>query len=327
MENIIVITGQTATGKTNLALKLAKKYNGELVNCDARQIYKYLDIITGKDLIDKSKTSLAWRRKGDQRSKLKFKIEKKTNNFDIGYYSLKHPNKINIWLYDIVDPKQYFSSYDWVRCAIFVIRKLFNQKITPIIVGGSFFYLRHLLYGVDSENIPPNPQLRQAMEKKSISYLQKTLKTLNSEIYSGLNQSDRNNPRRLIRKIEIYTVKAKNNYQQPRRLVGGLAQQYKTRLIALKFKNKDNLIRAIKTRVEQRIKYGAVEEVADLIQKGYRETDPGLQTIGYKQMLDYIRKKVSKQDAVNQWITKEIQYAKRQYTFMKTDKNIRWELI
>src|SRR3990167_7518533 len=91
---IIIVTGQTATGKTSLALKLAKKINGELVNCDSRQIYKYLDIITGKDLTNG-----------------KFKRVSKLGNFDLGYYELSDRTpaveevKTRIWLYDIVDPK------------------------------------------------------------------------------------------------------------------------------------------------------------------------------------------------------------------------------
>src|SRR3989338_8760356 len=98
--NLFLITGQTATGKTSYALKLAQEHNGELINCDSRQIYKHLDIITGKDLTNKT-----------------FHSVHKIDTFDIGYYEL--PTKI--WLYDVVDPKDPFSSFDYQRCALYVI--------------------------------------------------------------------------------------------------------------------------------------------------------------------------------------------------------------
>ena len=88
MNEIIVITGQTATGKTKSALRLAQEKEGELVNCDSRQIYKHLNIITGKD-VDNSK----------------FQLAKTINNYDIGFVKF---NSIKIWLYDIVDPHLYF---------------------------------------------------------------------------------------------------------------------------------------------------------------------------------------------------------------------------
>src|SRR4051812_32097350 len=103
---IVIITGQTATGKTSYALDLAQKIDGELINADSRQIYKYLNIITGKDL-----------------PQSKFVKQKKLHDFTIGFYKYKlnpyplnPPSYINLWLYDIVDPKQYFSSFDYQTC-------------------------------------------------------------------------------------------------------------------------------------------------------------------------------------------------------------------
>lgn len=184
MKKLIIITGQTATGKTELALEYASKYNGELINCDSRQIYKHLDIITGKDV-----------------GNSKFKFISKVNNFNIGFYLLNRLTKI--WLYDIVDPKEYFSSFDYKECALYVIKKLWQEGKTPIIVGGTYFYLYHLLYGVASETIPPNWKLRKELNEKPVEELQKILKKLSPQSFEKLNQSDKNNPQRLIRRIEI----------------------------------------------------------------------------------------------------------------------------
>lgn len=331
---IIIITGQTATGKTNLALQLAQKNNGELINCDSRQIYKKLDIITGKEL-DKSKFNEVYR----------------LNNFSIGYFQIKRSTlnvqySTKIWLYDIVDPKKYFSSFDYQQSALSIIKKLQKENKTPIIVGGTYFYLKHLLYGVETENIPPDFKLRKELETKSVLELQIFLKKLSLQSFNQLNQSDKNNSRRLIRKIEIFNyLKEKQaiesprlktlsnaNWKKPRRFNYLLAKKLNimnltVEFIGLKFKNKNNLIQAINNRVKKRIKTGAFEEVKNLLKNSYDESNPGLKTIGYQQIIKYLKGKLNKQEAINQWITREIQYAKRQYTFMKKDKNICWKII
>jgi len=308
---LIIVTGQTATGKTKLALKLAAKENGELVNFDSRQIYKHLDIITGKDL------SLI-----------------KRSTFYV-------PRSTLIWLYDIVDPKKYFSSFDYVKAAIPIIKKIIEQGKTPILVGGTYFYLYHLLYDVPTQNIKPDWKLRNELNKKSVSELQNMLKKIYGKNFDlSMNRSDFNNPRRLIRKIEIVKFQASQKHIQPPELK---IQQFNNatislakklgfnnltiKFIGLKFKAKENLVKAIQKRVGQRLKKGAIEEVKLLLKKGYTENDPGMKTIGYQQIISYLKGRLTKQEAVDQWATKEIQYAKRQYTFMKKDKNIKWTSI
>jgi len=315
---IIIITGQTGTGKTSLALKLAQKFNGELINSDSRQIYKYLDIITGKD-----KQFLA---------------------------------KVKMWLYDVINPNEHFSSFDFVKLAVPIINKIFHKGKTPIIVGGTYFYLHHLLYNVESENIAPDWKLRNNLENKSVKELQAILTKLSPELIEQLNQSELNNPQRLIRKIEIES--SRHSGKQPRVLGGarpesnndsgfiprihpeGIAalprMTLKNKLgindlefdfIALKFKNKESLRQAIEKRVEERLKFGAVAEVSKLLKMGYSESDPGLKTIGYQQLISYLKGELDFTTAVQQWINKEVQYAKRQFTFMKKDKNIKWTLV
>jgi len=303
---IYVITGQTATGKTKLALEYSKKYNGELINCDSRQIYKYLDIITGKDL--PSRVSSRAKRSGVEGS---------------------------VWLYDIVKPDQYFSSFDYVKATQNIIKDIKKRRKTPIIVGGSYFYLKHLLYGFDIK-VPPNFRLRKKLDNKTVEELQNILKKLNVQSFNQMNNSDKNNPRRLIRRIEIQTYlnkEAKIPFLRlsPGAPINGVRRSKKTvssfLIIGLKHKNKNNLINTIKTRVEKRLKQGAIEEVESLLKKGYKKTDPGLKTIGYKQIIDYLEGKITKEEAIEKWITAEVQYAKRQYTFMKKDPYIKWQVV
>ena len=284
-KRLFVITGQTASGKTKLALKLKKQENGVLINCDSRQIYKHLDIITGKDIKD-------------------------------------------ILLYDIVDPKYYFSSFDYAQTAIQQIKKVINDNKTPIIVGGTYLYIKHLLYNIETENIKPDWKLRKELNKYLLKDLQNKLKEINIKLFNNLNQSDRNNPRRLIRKIEIakYEKAIKLN-KEGSFTYKPFFKNIKIEFIGLRFKKKQDLVSAIEKRVEKRLKQGAIKEVKELLNKGYSNKDPGIQTIGYKQIIEYLKGNISKTNAIEQWILKEIQYAKRQYTFMKKDKNIKWKDI
>ena len=298
---MIIITGQTATGKTKLALKLAKKHNGELINFDSRQVYKHLDIITGKDK---------------------------------DLITMKQWNNITIWMYDAVMPDQYFSSFDFVKLATLIIKDVEDRNKTPILVGGTYLYLKHFLYGSDYK-VPPNFKLREKLNNKSVDYLQKSLISLNPQVFKRLNHSDQLNPRRLIRRIEIVTfhkkVKTPVFEQSPGAPLSGVRRRKNTvssfKIIGLRYKDKSKLRLAIEKRVGERLKNGAIDEVKKLLKMGYTENDPGLKTIGYQQIIKFLNKKITEKQAVEDWINKEVQYAKRQLTFMKKDKNIEWKKI
>jgi len=311
--SLIIITGQTATGKTKLALELAKKLNGELINFDSRQIYKYLDIITGKDIPKNSEFKI---------QNLEFK-----NKYNIGYYSITIYNHLKpfttkLWFYDVVDPDQYFSSFDFVEKVKPIINDIKRRGKTPILVGGTYLYLKHLLYGIDINNSPPNFKLREKLNNKSVVELQKKLISLKRQIFENMNHSDQLNPRRLIRRIEIAKSKTKTVLNKT-----VFIKSVPKIFIGLKYKDKSKLRQVIEKRVEKRLKSGAVEEVEKLLKMGYKETDPGLKTIGYQQVIKYLNKELTKQNAIDDWVNKEVQYAKRQLTFMKKDKNISWREI
>jgi len=304
---MIVITGQTSTGKTKLALDLAKKNNGEIINFDARQIYKKLDIITGKDINKKTEKFFLW---------------KKIQNFDVGYF-LK--DSIKIWLYDIVFPNQYFSSFNYVSLCQQVIKKIEKEGKLPILVGGSYFYLKHLLYGFDY-SVNPNFSLREKLEKLSVEELQNILKEEKRDFFNNLNESDLKNKRRLIRRIEIARYLKKHPVDLEKKEKDYLFYKVKN-LIGLRFSDKNLLQKIIEKRVKKRLKMGALDEVFSLLKEGYQKDDYGLKTIGYKELIPVVLEKKDLNEAIFKWILAEISYAKRQYTFMKKDKNINWSII
>ena len=326
---MIVITGQTATGKTKLALELAKNIpppgGGELINFDSRQIYKYLDIITGKDLPKNSEFII-------QNLELKSK-------YNIGYYSLAiynhlKPFSTKLWLYDVVTPNQYFSSFDFVVKVKPVIDDIKKRGKTPILVGGTYLYLKHLLYGFNDNNVKPNFELRKKLDTKTVKELQDILKKLSPESFNRLNHSDVNNPRRLMRKIEVAIFNSADltdltDLTDSDRLnpISSNFIQFNPTIIGIKYKDKSKLRQVIEKRVEERLKNGAIDEVKNILKMGYKSTDPGLKTIGYQQIIKYLNNELTKEKAIEDWINKEVQYAKRQLTFMKKDPNIQWREI
>ncbi|MEK9179676.1 MAG: tRNA dimethylallyltransferase, partial [Patescibacteria group bacterium] len=184
----------------------------------------------------------------------------------------------------------------------------------------SYFYIRTLLYGLSVPRTEPDWNLRVSLEEKSVSDLQDKLNKLQPHIVETMNNSDQNNKRRLIRRIEILS----NQTKQELTTAKGIAQDYDVTLIGLRYNKKENLERAIRTRVEKRMEEGALSEIETLLRMGYSSTDPGLQTIGYAQLLHHIESDIDLYASIEIWVVKERQYAKRQMTFMTKNSSILW---
>lgn len=156
MIKVLVVCGPTATGKTSLAVALAKQFDGELISADSRQVYKGMDLTTGKERAD-----------------------------------------VPIWLYDVVRPDEEFSVNHWVQLARAAVMDIHARGKLSIIVGGTGLYIQALLAPFETIDIPPNNELREKLQKLPVQDVQKMVPRGN------MNNSDWNNPRRLIRKIEI----------------------------------------------------------------------------------------------------------------------------
>jgi len=278
MGKLLVVCGPTATGKTSLAVKLAKEFNGELISADSRQVYQGMDVGTGKD----------------------------------------HPKGIKIHLIDVVKPNQEFSVSQYYRLAWQMIRKIWKKGKLPILVGGTGFYIKAVVDGIATKDIPPSPKIRQGMKEWTASQLCQYLENLDPIKAASLNQSDRQNPRRLIRAIEIADWKKENPGWQPEKhkkppvLFFGLKAKYK------------ELYQKIDERVAQRVKIEAEKEVRDLVKRGYSWNLPAMNSMGYIQWKPYFEKKTTKKEVVKRWQFAEHAYARRQMTWFKKDKRINW---
>ncbi len=269
MNKMLVISGPTATGKTKLTFKLAKLFDGELISADSRQVYKGMDIGTGKE------------------------------------FSAEIPT----WGCDVVRPDGEWSAAHFVKLADKLIFEIQSRGKLPIVVGGTGLYIANLLNPPKTLNIPPDRKLRQKLEELALSELQSKLRGINPKRFNQMNDSDKRNPRRLIRAIEV--VKFRKLHKQ---IATSQTPRNDTLHIALTAPIKE-IDRRIEERVRQRIDQGVEQEVRGLVKK-YGWNSALSFTIGYKEWRPYLSGQCSIEEVIKNWTIHEKQYARRQLVWM-----------
>ena len=295
---ILVITGPTATGKTALALRLAELFPADLISADSRQVYTGLDLIPGKDIPPG------------------FHKENSLLVFDQSPVPIYTNKKTSIYGYDLVEPTQSWNLNFFHQFAWKAITYVSQQKRLPIIVGGTGLYIDTLFNPDPSTQVPPNPTLRNKLEKLSVDKLQKKLQNLNPKKFISLNYSDQHNPRRLIRAIEILLSSTKRQKSDNLPQFDCLKIALTAPLSVLK-KN-------ITTRVKQRLDGDYLSELNIL-----KSFDPDLKlpassSLGYRVLNDFHLDKITYQRALALWVSQELNYAKRQLTWLRAQSNYHW---
>jgi len=290
---LLVVCGQTGTGKTSLAFYLADIFDGELVSADSRQVYKKLDIGTGKDLLKDSKY--------DRR----------------GYYDV---GGIRIWGYDLVGPKAAFSLGRYLRFAKRAIKDIYKRDKLPILVGGTGLYIKGVIDGIPTAIVPKNAILRKNLSGKTPEELFEILAQLDPIKAGSLNHSDKGNPRRLIRAIEVAQWKLELSH---RRMPLILKEKQDTLFIGLTAP-KEIISEKIDKRVDKRIAQGLEEEIKELLTSGVKWEMQSMSSLGYRQWKGYFQKQNTYQEVVENWKKEEKRYARRQLTWFKKDKRIKW---
>jgi tRNA dimethylallyltransferase len=299
MHKLLVICGPTSTGKTTLAIALAKKFNGELISADSRQVYKGMDIGTGKDIPLGTKIKLPWFQK-------------------YGYYEI---SGVKIWGYDLADPRHEFNVAQYIKFAERIISDIIKRGKCPILVGGTGLYIKGVVDGIATASIPKNNLLRENLEKSTPEELFEKLAQMDSLKAGQMNASDKKNPRRLIRAIEVAMWKI-NNIKKEKEM-----KKKKKDLVVLvvgltapeKF-----ISERIKLRVAQRVKAGIKKEVQTLLRKHVTWNMPSMSSMGYRQWKDYFANKKTEAEVINDWEAEEKKYVKRQMVWFKKDKRIHW---
>lgn len=299
MKKLLVICGPTATGKTNLAIYLAKKFNGEIISADSRQVYRGLNIGTGKDLPRGAKLKFLWIKK-------------------LGYYEI---GGVKVWGYDLADPRHGFSVSQYLKFAERIIADITKRGKLPILVGGTGLYIKGVIDGIPTAEIPKNNRLRESLESKTSSELFEMLAQIDSLKAAEMNTSDKKNPRRLIRAIEIATWKT--NHSGKESCVEKEKVRYDILQVGLTADEK-YLSDKIERRVSERFKERLKNEIAGLLKEHVGWGMQSMSSMGYGQWQDFFEGRRSEKDVIKIWENEEKKYIRRQLVWFKKDKRIRW---
>jgi len=289
---LVVILGLTASGKTGMALKLAKKFNGEIVNADSRQIYKGMDIGTGKLDIG------YWI------------LDIKKNNIQ---YSISDITPIH--LIDIVYPDEKFSLSQYKKLAIEKIKNIQKRNRIPFLVGGTGLYISSVVDNLEIPKAPPDEKIRKKLDKLSSKELFDQLKKIDLKSAKIIGED---NKRKLIRALEVYEITGKPFSAQQTKgkpLFSILQIGIKT--------DREKLYKKIDQRVDEMIKMGLVEEAKNLSKK-YSFDLSAMSGIGYQEIGLYLQNKTTLGEAVQKIKFRTHQYARRQMTWFRRDKRIKW---
>lgn len=278
--SIPVILGPTSSGKTSLALHLCQKYNGEIISADSRQIYKEMDIGTGKKPV-----------RGE------YEIKKGDGFWEI--------NGINIWGYDLVLPDQYFSAYDFAQFAHTKMREILSSGKKPFLVGGTGFYIDMVTGRVKPSQVKPDPELREELEELSLEDLQQKLKNLSSKEFQKI---DENNPTRIIRAIEKLTATEKRD--EPLNYLPEI-EFFHLELTA----KREILYQRADSWLEEIWQAGLLAETKKLRQK--YPNSKKLQGLVYRSATSYLEDELSKEEAKQRAKYDLHAYIRRQQTYFK----------
>ena len=284
MDKLLVILGPTASGKSDLAIKIAQLFNGEIISADSRQIYQGMNIGTGKVLQDDNK------------------------NLEFLSSGIRHH------LLDIVSPQEYFSVAQYQKLALDAISDILQRDKLPIICGGTGLYISATIEGWQLPKIKPQEILRQELENLTTQELFQKLQQLAPERAQTIDQ---NNKRRLVRALEIILSGQTIAPLKKRPLT------YDIFIIGIK-RNNEELKQRIKLRLEQRLTQGMIEEIKKLKINGVssrRLEDFGLE---YRWVNRYLENKIDFETMKNNLYHDICQYAKRQMTWFKKIPNVHW---
>ena len=273
---VLVILGPTASGKTSLGVKLAGKLKGEIISADSRQVYRNMDVGTGKDL---------------------------------GEYG-----KIPYHLIDVVNPEEEFNLAKYQKLAGEAIKDILSRGKLPIIVGGTGLYLQAIVDGYDLDKNIPDPKRRAELTAMSVAELYKILEKEKPEFAASINNSDKNNPRRLIRYIEIM-----ESGITPKK-ISKKTTPYDFLLLGLQQDDdvmRARIIKRLKDRLDNENMIGEIESLIDNGVSLSRLNDFGLE---YRHIAWYLQDKLTYDEMVERLGIAIYRFAKRQKTWFK-----RWQ--
>ncbi len=282
---VIVICGPTASGKTSLSIEVAKKIDGEIISCDSMQIYKEMNIGTAKPTVEEMQ--------------------------GIPHYML-----------DFVLPSERYSVADFKEAATDRIEDILKREKVPIIVGGTGLYVdaltKNITYPEIEIDLEYRKQLEELIKENGLESLYEEAKKIDEKAMQTISKNDK---KRIMRVLEIYhqTGKTKTQLESESRLT---PPPYEYIVFAINME-REKLYERINKRVDIMIDQGLIEEVEALTKK-YEEFPTAMQGLGYKEVVSYLKKEITKEEMIEKLKMETRRYAKRQLTWFRKDENIKW---
>jgi len=276
---LVCIVGPTSSGKTDIAVAVARSVGGEVLSADSRQVYRGLDLGSGKATKEEMR--------------------------GVPHHML-----------DVADPKESYTAADFVRDGSNALQAIRSRGTVPIIAGGTGFYIDALLKRVSLANVPPDASLREELGKKTLKELQKILETDDPERYATI---DVNNPRRLVRAIEIASA---NTEDRPlcNTEVGPLCDVVWIGLAV----PSNELREKIRVRLKERLARGMLEEAKRLHEEGVSYERMEALGLEYRYMARHLSGTLTYEEMSDELFREIVKYAKRQMTWFKKNEHITW---
>lgn len=283
---LIIVTGPTAVGKTDLSIKLAKDINGEIISADSIQIYKYMDVGSAKVM----------------------------------------PSEMNGVVHHLIDelyPDEEFNVYTFKKMANVAMDGIYARGSVPVIAGGTGFYIQSVLYDINFDEEQGDKEYRYQLEKlakeKGNEHIHNMLKAIDEESAAIIHK---NNTKRVIRALEYYNETGKkfsqNNEEQRQN-----ESPYDFKYFVLNME-REKLYERINMRVDMMVNAGLIEEVKNLLKMGYHRELKSMQGIGYKEIVSYLNGEMSLDEAIETLKQNTRHFAKRQLTWFRREKNVTW---
>lgn len=287
MDNILCVVGPTASGKTALAIELAKELNGEVVSCDSMYVYRRMNIGTAKPTVEEMQ-------------------------------GIPHH------MIDICDPTEDFSVSRYTEMATPIVDDILARGKTAIITGGTGLYVDSLIRGNDFADVPATghrQRMEQQIEQEGIGPLLEELQKIDPEAAA----SCMNNPRRIMRALEVYyetgeTITAHNLRTK------SIPPRYRPTWIGLDYTERKDLYARIDKRVEIMLEMGLLQEIQELLSSGIPEKATAMQAIGYKEFVDVLAGRCDLDSAIAQVQQSSRRYGKRQLTWFRRNPDMHWIL-
>ena len=281
---LIVLTGPTAVGKTDLSIRLAKAVNGEIISADSMQVYKKMNIGTAKIMPEEMD-------------------------------GIKH------YLIDVLEPSEAFNVYTFKEMANKAVKEIYAKGKVPIIVGGTGFYIQAVLYDIDFSDNDADTSIRDELneiyEEKGAAFLHDMLRQVDEKAAEEIHE---NNVKRVIRAIEFYRQtgtkisehnEAQRNNESP----------YNFAYFVLN-DDRQLLYDRIDKRIDKMLEAGLVDEVKSLMSEGLDRSLVSMQGLGYKEIIDYLNGDITLEEAIYILKRDTRHFAKRQLTWFRREKTV-----